>query len=106
MHIPPVRKHDRTWAQNNTEKAETFAGHLERTFQPHEERNMDNLRRIEEVQNQTIPPVTPKEILIAIKDSINPKKALGFDLITGEILKQLPHKSVVKLTHCLMLHTD
>jgi hypothetical protein len=88
--------------RNNTEKAETFADHLERTFQPHEERNMDNLRRMEEVQNQTIPPITPKEMLIAIKDSINPKKRR----ITGEILKKLPHKAVVKLTHCIMLHTD
>jgi hypothetical protein len=47
---------------------------------------------MEEVQNQTIHPITPKKILIAIKDSINPKKAPGFDLITGEILKQLPTK--------------
>jgi hypothetical protein len=40
-----------------------------------------------------IPPITPKEILNAIKVNINPKKAPGFDLITGEILKQLPKKS-------------
>jgi hypothetical protein len=99
MHIPPVRKHDHTWAWNNKEKAETFVDRLERTFQLHEERTMDNLRRIEEAQNQTIPPITLKEILITIKNNINLRKALGFDLITGEILKQLPHKAIVKLTH-------
>jgi len=33
LHIPPVRKHDRTWARNNKEKAEAFADYLERTFQ-------------------------------------------------------------------------
>jgi hypothetical protein len=98
LHIPPVRKHDSKWARNNKEKAETFADHLEKTFQPHEKRTMDNLQRIEEAQNQTIPPTTPKEILIAIKN-INPKKAPGFDLIKGQILKQLPHKAVVKVTH-------
>jgi hypothetical protein len=48
---------------------------------------------MEEAQTQTIPPITPKEILTTIKDIIHPKKAPGFDLITGEILKQLPPKS-------------
>jgi hypothetical protein len=48
---------------------------------------------MEEVQTQAIPPITPKEILIAITDSINPKKAPGFDLKTGEILKQLSQKA-------------
>jgi hypothetical protein len=64
MRIPPVRKHDSTWARNNKEKAETFADHLEKTFQPHEKRTMDNPRRIEKALNQTIPLITPKEILI------------------------------------------
>jgi hypothetical protein len=99
MHISPVRKHDRTWARNNKEKAEAFADHLESTFQPTAVRTMDNLRRIEETRMQNIPTITPKEILIAIKDNINPKKALEFDLITGGILKQLPQKAINKLTH-------
>jgi hypothetical protein len=30
---------------------------------------------------------------------INPKKSPGFDLITGQILKELPRKSLVKLTN-------
>jgi hypothetical protein len=99
MHTPPVMKHDSTWAWNNKEKAENFADHLEKTFQPHEKRTMDILQRIEEALNQIIPLITPTEILIAINNNINPKKAPGFDLITGEILKQPPHKAVVKLTH-------
>ena len=87
MYILPVRKQDHTWARNNKEKAKVFAEHLERTFKPNEEKTMDTLRRTEETQVKWIPPVTPKEILNAIKIHINPKKALGFDLITGEILK-------------------
>jgi hypothetical protein len=43
--------------------------------------------------------VTPKEVTNEIKCNINPRKAPGFDLITGEILKRLPRKDVVKLTH-------
>jgi len=54
---------------------------------------MDTLRRMEETQARQIPPITPQQILNAINVNINPKKALGFDLITGEILKQLPKKS-------------
>jgi len=60
---------------------------------------MDNLRRREGTQAQQILLVTPKELLNAIKAHINPKKAPGFDLVTGVILKQLPKKIFVKLTH-------
>jgi hypothetical protein len=90
IHIPSVRKHDHTWARNNKEKAEAFADHLEWTFQPQEEKTIENLRWIEETQIHWIPRITRKEILNVIKVNINPKKAPGFDLITGEILKQLP----------------
>ena len=31
--------------------------------------------------------------------NINPKKAPGFDLITGEVLQQLPRKAIVKITN-------
>jgi hypothetical protein len=80
------------WARNNKEKAETFAEHLERTFKPNEEKTMDTPRRIVEAQTKQIAPVTPKELLNAIKVHINPKKAPVYDLITGEVLKQLPKK--------------
>lgn len=36
-----------------------------------------------------------------IKENINPKKAPGFDFITVEILKQLPQKAIIKLTHLI-----
>jgi hypothetical protein len=46
--------------------------------------------------------VTPKEVTNEIKANINPRKAPGFELITGEkILKQLPNKGVVTLTHLI-----
>jgi hypothetical protein len=99
MHIPPLRKEDRTWARSNKEKAKVFAGHLERTFRTHEEKSVDNLSTIAETQTQQIPPTTPKEILATIKANISPKKAPVFDLITGEILEQLPKQAIVKLTH-------
>ena len=33
--------------------------------------------------------------------NINPKKSPGFVLITGQILKELPRKSLVKLTNLI-----
>ena len=99
MNILPLRKQDRTWAKDDKEKADVFAEHLERTFQPNGEQTMDNPRRREGTQIQQIPLVTPKELLNAVRAHINPKRAPGFDLITGVILKQLPKKATVKLTH-------
>ena len=45
--------------------------------------------------------VTSKEVEKEIKNNINPKKAPGFDLITGEILEELPKKAMVKLTNLI-----
>jgi hypothetical protein len=45
--------------------------------------------------------VPPKEVANEIKRNIKPRKAPCVDLITSEILKQLPRKGVVKLTHLL-----
>jgi hypothetical protein len=45
--------------------------------------------------------VTSKEVTSEIKRNINPRKASGFELITSDILKQLPKKGVAKLTHLI-----
>lgn len=41
--------------------------------------------------------VTPKEVMIKIIDVINPKKASCFDLVRGEILKQMPRNATITL---------
>jgi hypothetical protein len=43
---------------------------------------------------QPIKFLTPKEIQNIIQD-INPRKAPGYDLITGRILKEMPRKDIV-----------
>jgi len=67
-------------------------------IQPNGVQLLDNLRRI-----QQIPLVTPTELLNTIRVHINPKKAPGFDLLTGVILKQLPKKAIVKQTFTMLL---
>lgn len=44
---------------------------------------------------------TPKEIATVIKESINPRKAAGFDLNTRHVLKQFPRKVITKLTYLI-----
>jgi hypothetical protein len=40
MQIPPIRKEGGKWARNDEQKAERFANHLEKIFQPHEEQEV------------------------------------------------------------------
>lgn len=50
-------------------------------------------------KSMQITPVTPQEVANENKINLNPKKAPRFDLITGEILKQLPNNGVVMLMY-------
>jgi hypothetical protein len=99
IHTPPIKKENGTLAKDNKEKAELFAQHLENTFKPNDEDGMVEFHERMPEEHEEIPPVTPKEVGRAIKEQINPKKAPGYDLITGEILTQLPRKAIVKLTY-------
>ena len=95
--IPPIRKADGTWARNNNEKAKTFAEHLEGRFSPNP--GTDQLPELgPNDYKETIPLVTPKEVAEEIRMNLNPKKAPGFDMITGTILKKIQRKALVKLT--------
>ncbi len=101
MHIPPIRTNNGHLAKTKEEKAERFADHLERTFQP----NLTTLNQQDTlIENQTtilrqeIPLTNAKEVKQEIKSHVVLKKSPGFDLITGEILKQLPNKAIKKIS--------
>lgn len=53
-------------------------------------------RRLDEINLET-----PREVELVIKTNINEKKAPGFELITGEILKQVPRKGVVVVMYLI-----
>lgn len=101
MQIPPIRQEDNKWAKNSEQKANRFANHLEKTFQPNEEQEDIPDLEIPIQEEVEIRHTSPKEVISEIKENINPKKAPGFDLITGEVLKQLPRKAILKLTHLI-----
>lgn len=88
------------WNKTNQEKADAFASYLADIFRPNpgnpEEEPLEEAIKTNYEIN--IPPVTVKEVQKTIRYEINPKKAPGYDLITGQILKNLPRKVLVKLT--------
>ena len=99
INTPPIRKDGGPWARNNSQKAEVFAEHLAGIFTPNQSDENVTLDAIYNSRTETIPPVTPKEVADEIKYNMSSKKAPGFDLITGEILKQIPRKGIVMLTY-------
>lgn len=106
LQVPPIRSGEGRWAKSDEHKAELFADHLEQTFKPNEQYTRESVNNTDQLlplleRGEEIPLVTPKEVENDIKNNINPRKAPGFDLITGLILKQLPRKGIVKLTNLI-----
>ncbi|KAI8437220.1 hypothetical protein MSG28_010544 [Choristoneura fumiferana] len=79
-------KTDTGWARTGKAKAVAFARHLAEVFKPNQLSTVS-----------TPKPVTIKELKATIKGLQN-NKAPGFDLITKEVLEQLPQKALVYLT--------
>jgi len=74
MSIPPLRKPDRSWEKDDKEKAEVFAAHLEKTFQPAGERILTTPPQSEKKMIQRITLVTPKEVLQTTRAHTKSKK--------------------------------
>lgn len=95
QHIPSIRANNE-WARNAKQKADLFANHLAKVFTPHTSTNNVDLDDINKFLDSPFQMELPmknfkiREIKSIIKSEINAKKAPGFDLITGKILKELP----------------
>ena len=97
--VPPIRKNMGPWARDNQQKAKIFAEHLANIFTPNHTNENTRLEELTNLSTENIIPVTPREVANEIKTNLNSKKAPGFDLITGDILKNLPKKGIVLLTY-------
>ena len=99
MQIPPIRITDGTWARSNEQKAQRFSEHLEHIWQL-QDRQEEKEMITEDIfqENEEIKLTTTTEVKNEINNNINPKKAPGCDLITGEVLQLLPRKATVKIT--------
>lgn len=76
---------------------------LKNTFKTEFMRKIEALPTITEETSREVNFVIPNEIIDKIKTNRNPRKVTGYDLITGQILKQLPGKTILKLTNILYL---
>ena len=102
---PPLKKFDNSWAVDDLEKAEIFKTHLTDVFKPHETiDNQDFSNDIEEFLSAslqlTLPPksFSPAEVQYCIS-TFPKRKSPGFDLISFDIAKNLPKKTIILLTY-------
>lgn len=95
-HNPPIKKHNGAWAKSNCEKAALFAQHLQKTFQPYDSKVEFNVPATVQ-ESIDIKDVSFTEIVDEIQ-KLKSKKSPGYDLITSEVLKNLPPKALQKLT--------
>ena len=97
---PPIRNPDGSWARCDQDKANLHANHLKNVFQPNatNENFTFNFSSRPIQDNVSIKHISPKEIENEIKHLKN-KKSPGFDQINVQMLKELPQKGIMKLTH-------
>lgn len=103
---PPIEYNDK-WAKTDEEKAEAFASHLKSVFQENSgnnqeswEKEVDDYLQSDYQMSMPIRAVSPKELQKEIR-KLELRKAPGFDLITAEILRELPQKAVIYLTYLI-----
>jgi hypothetical protein len=103
--IPPIKLNEGGWARNEQEKALAFGKHLEKVFQPFAATytaEKDNATHdfLEAPFQLDLPikKIKINEVNMIIKNNLNPKKAPGYDLITGKELKELSEKGMKMLT--------
>ena len=102
--LPPIRKNTTPpgpWAKSNTEKVELFANHLAEVFTPHD--NSPNPEVEREIAAYTQPTekiqaFTHQELTLVIK-KLHPHRAPGFDLISAQMLQEMPHEGYQTLLY-------
>lgn len=99
----PLKIAENTWAKTDTKKAEAFGLYLQDVFTPNLTDDASTEEEIDEYLNsdlQLSPPIksfSPPEIWKTVR-ALDLHKAPGFDLITAEVLRELPKKAIVYLT--------
>ena len=102
-----IRNSDYTWAKTDTQKAEAFANHLSDVFTPNQITPSANImHEVNKVLGETVQSNTPlkrfsknefKTIIFALKEG----RSLGYDLITGALLKYLAEKGFIFLYNAI-----
>lgn len=100
---PPLKDSEGQWIRDNSNKCQVFAKYLSEIFNPNEpDLNEQPLTQIQyQEENYCIPCVTVREVQRTIDKEINPKKSPGYDLITGQVLREFPRKACVRITQII-----
>lgn len=98
----PLQRPDGTWTRSYQEAADEFRRHLADVFQPHQTVHSDldlgtEMTKLTPNPIDEFAKISHHEVADMIKFKIKTKKAPGMDLITGELLKQLPNLALKKL---------
>ncbi|GAB0086261.1 hypothetical protein DMENIID0001_002800 [Sergentomyia squamirostris] len=95
----PIRKGNGEWARNDQDKANLFADHLKNVFQPWPATSATSVisAPVQSPQATSVKRFKLNELINVIMDEINTKKAPGWDLITGRILRELSAKCCFRL---------
>ena len=83
--IPPIEILNQQWAKTDT-------------FSVNSQNNNLNLPEISAINDEPIPDIAVEEKIKDFSDNLKLKKSAGVDLITAEIRKQLPYKTILQLT--------
>jgi hypothetical protein len=106
--FPHLKNPDSSWAINDSKKGELFQNHLTEVFKPHT--NIENQLISNDVTNYFLSPLqmslppkafSPAKVKHCISTFLKKKKSPGFDLITYEVERHLPRKTLVLLTYIL-----
>lgn len=104
LHNPPIQLPDKTWARSDSEKANAFAHYLENVFVPNNYDGLESdLSIIERSLNETYQLDMPikkfsKGEVVKVITNLKSRKSPGYDLITSEVLKELPEIGIKFLT--------
>ncbi|GAB0090800.1 EH domain-binding protein 1 [Sergentomyia squamirostris] len=96
---PPIKDSSGGWARTDKEKADVFAQRMREVFQPWPGPELPEVSNSSQPHqdNERIQPFTKTEMINVISDDLHPKKAPGFDLITGRVLKNTTQKRPTNL---------
>jgi hypothetical protein len=102
--LPHIRKYSRPpgpWTKRDKGKADFFAEHLSEVFTPHnndQDHEVGQALATHTQPPESLPVFTLREIQNEIR-ILNPHRAPGIDLITAQMLKELPHEELLHLMH-------
>jgi len=99
----PIRKQNGRWAKNTEEKAERFAAHFSKVFEPYpREITLKEENRLFSNANIPAKMIAPARFF-TIKDvratrELNLRKTPSYVLITNQVLQKIPEKGIKFIT--------